>query len=151
MKPYVLFLYLSSILLSVIMAFVYRADLKRRGLFILFPYLLLVFIQELCVFFYIREVPKANTSIIYNFYRIITVVTFSILFYQIPFRPIVKKIILLLLFLYLVLIIITFLFLQSIYSQSNYPATAGGLIITGYAIYFLFFYFSLDNAEQEKQ
>ena len=151
MKTFILFFYLSSILFSAIMAFIYRKGLKRRNLFILLPYLFLVAIQEIGVYFYIRQSPTASTGIIYNIYRPITVLVFSALYYRIPFKPQMKKIILVLLSIYLIFAAVTFTFLQSIFTFSNYAGTVGGLIITCYGIFFLFFYFDLDNTTQEKQ
>ena len=76
---------------------------------------------------------------------------FSILYYRIPFILIAKKVIILLLTIYLVFTIVTFTLLQSIFTFNEYLGTAGGLLITCCGIFFLFFYFTLDDAKQEKQ
>jgi hypothetical protein len=151
MQSFIFFTYLSCILVSVIFAFIYRDDLKRHGLFIFLPYLIFVFIQELGIYFYLLQYPDARTGIFYNIYRFITVMVFSFLFYHIPFKIQIKKIILLFFSIYLIFTFITFFFIHSIFTLNNYLGTAGGLIITSYGIFFLFFYFALDNVLLEKR
>ena len=111
MQSVLFFSYLASILISVIFAFIYRHELKSQRLFILFPYLVFVFLQEFILYFYLLRYPHATTGIIYNFYRPITVLVFSVLYLRIPFKLIVKRIILLLLIVYSVFTLITFTFL----------------------------------------
>ncbi len=150
MKSPLFFIYLSSIFFSAIVAFIYKNDLRRKGILILFPFVLFVLIQEVVLYVYGIEYPNENTSIIYNFYRIINVLVFSFLFYKMPFQRVIKRIILILVLLYLLLLIITFGFLQSVYDRNNYQATFSGLILTVYGFLTLFFYLNLDSSAEEK-
>ena len=55
-----------------------------------------------------------------------------------------------LLTIYLAFTLITYIFIQSIYTLNSYLTIVGGLSITCYGIFFLFYYFNLDNASAEK-
>jgi hypothetical protein len=52
---------------------------------------------------------------------------------------------------YLLFTIVIFTFLQSIHTLNKFLGTSGGLLITTLGIFFLFFYFTLDNTVHEKQ
>jgi hypothetical protein len=150
MKTIVLFIYLFSLLLSALMAFVHRKALKSRLLSILTPYLIYVFIQELSIYFYLREYPGASTGIFYNIYNPVSVLTFAFLYSRIPLNAPARKPIAWLVTIYLLVTAVTLLFIQPITTLSFYLSLAAGFAIASCGIFFLFNYFNLDNSAEEK-
>jgi hypothetical protein len=149
MKP-LFYFYQVSILVSVILAFYFRKDLKARQLMILGPYLFLVFIQE-ALLGYVRMMdPLFNNAIIYNIYRPINVLVFALLYYQVPFMKPYRKTIFWTTAIYLLVNLIHYSFIESIHTVSTYLILARGFIITFFGILFLFKYFLLDNIQIEK-
>jgi len=144
-------IYLACLLTSVIVAFIYRKDLKSRQLS-LFPYfLLLVFAQEISVYLYLLRHPAYSTGLIYNLYNPLNTSFFVTFYYRIPFNSSVRKLILSLLIIFLTAIVTTFCFIQSIHIYNSYLSLAGGFLITVCGILFLFNYFKLDNPGEEKK
>lgn len=144
------YLYLASMLLSAVLAFIYRKNLKSRLLTIFIPFLFLVFTQELSLFIYVSKWPKASTGIVYNFYNPATAIFFSVLYYRIPFNAPVRKLILWLISVFIAIVIFTYIFIQPVTIYNSYLALAAGVVITCCGIFFLFNYFNLDNRTEEK-
>jgi hypothetical protein len=150
MKLVLLFFYLSSILVSTVMAFVYRKQLRSKNLYVLLPFLVLVFFQELIVNTGGLMGYITSNSVIYNIYRPITAIVFAFVYYRIPFMSPWKKLIAGLTILYLTITFINYCFIESIFTTSSYLTLARGFVITFCAVLFLFSYFNLDNLAQEK-
>lgn len=144
------YLYYASLLLSVIVGFIYRKDLRNRQLFYFVPFLFLVFVQEISIFFYLLKYPNATTGIIYNIYQPICTLFLSAFYYFIPFNKPLRKIIFWLFTVYLIVTLFTFCYIQPVQIFNSYLFLAGGLVITCCGIFFLFNYFNLDNRTQEK-
>jgi hypothetical protein len=132
------------------MAFVYRKQLGSRALIVLLPYLILVSIQEISITIIRQNGGIYSTAIIYNIYRPISAIVFAWIYYQLPFMLFWKKFIVAIIILYLILTLINYSLIESIFSTSSYLAVARGLVITLFAIFFLFSYFNLDNTAEEK-
>ncbi len=145
------YVYLACLLISCVMAFVFRRDLKSRQLS-LFPwYLLYVLLQETSVFILLRLYPDLYTCIIYNIYHPVSVLFFSTFYFSIPFNARSRPLILLLLAIFMLMVIITYLFLQPISIFNNYISLCTGFMITLCGLLFLFNYFKLDNPAEEKK
>lgn len=156
MEPIITVIYLSAILFSSIMAFICRRFLKGRKIFIFLPFLLLVFLQELILITY-RETSTASINdiykpinFIYNIYKPLSVIVFTIIYYQIPFMASFRKLILWLTAIYLIANVINFAVFESLFLFNSYLTFARGLLITCYAVFFLFSYFHLDNLNEER-
>jgi len=132
------------------MAFIYRRELKGRNIFILMPYLVVVFIQEtsLAVFGELGYIPR--NALVYNIYRPLSVIVFAVIYYTIPVMHSVKRLVAGLTLVYLFLVIINYCFVESIFTTSSYLTLARGVLITFYAVVFLFRYFNIDNPEVER-
>jgi hypothetical protein len=150
MKTILLFVYLSSLLVSAIMALANRSALKSRLLFLLAPFLVYVFLQELGIYLYLLQWPKSSTGVFYNIYNPINTTVFCILYYRIPFNRWSRKWIVIMLAIYLSAIIITLAFLQPITKLNFYLSLGGGFVIICCGILFLRSYFDLDNLREEK-
>lgn len=150
MKELITFPYLASILVSAVIAFVYRKHLRNKGLLIFVPYLLLVFIQELSIYFYLKKFPEGKNGIVYNIYKPITVILFSALYYRAPFNASARKLMIWLVAGYLIVNVVTYSFIASIFTLNSYVSLIGGFVITCCAIFFLLNYFNLDNNTEEK-
>lgn len=141
--------YTAIMLLSVIMAIVFRKYLNTRKLIIFIPYLLYTFIQETTIYF-LREYSLLQSSaVFYNIYRPITTIVFGIIYYSIPFMKPLRKTIAISLGLYILVYLLVLTFVHSLSDTDGYLALLRGLIITNFAILFLFRYFYLDNPSEE--
>ncbi|MGZ5219149.1 MAG: hypothetical protein ACXWC7_03690 [Chitinophagaceae bacterium] len=143
--------YLACLLTSSITAFIYRKELKSRQLSFFIPFLILLFIQELSVFIYILKHPTSSTGIVYNIYTPASTLVFSLFYCRIPLNGPARKLITSLLIVYLAATVFTYCCIQSIYIYNNYISLAGGFLIALCGILFLFNYFKLDNAIEEKK
>jgi hypothetical protein len=150
MKTFVFFIYLASLLLSVLMAFVHQKTLRSRFLFILVPFLFYVFIQELGIYFYLQNRPSASTGIFYNIYTPVYVLVFSLIYYRIPFNAPSRKLISWLVIIHFLITLITHAFIKSIFVLNGYLSLSAGLVVTCCGIFFLSNYFNLDNHVEEK-
>jgi hypothetical protein len=61
-----------------------------------------------------------------------------------------KKLIAAITIIYLVLTLINYCFIESIFTASSYFTLARGIVLTFFALLFLFRYFNLDNIAEEK-
>jgi hypothetical protein len=143
-------IYLISILLSAVMAILNRKYLASRKLSILVPFLIYIFLQETILslnnfFGYFH-----SNAVIYNIYRPISAMVFAFIYFSIPFMSPLKKLIAGLTIIYLLLTVINYCFIESIFTASSYFTLARGIVITFFAILFLFRYFNLDNIAEEK-
>lgn len=143
--------YLVCLFMSSITAFIYRKELKSRQLSFFIPFLFLLFIQELSVIIYILKYPASSTGIVYNIYTPVSTLVFSLFYCRIPFNSPARKLITALLIVYLAATLFTYCCIQSIYIYNNYISLAGGFLIALCGILFLFNYFKLDNAQEEKK
>ena len=134
--------YLAFILFSAIMAFVFRNVISGRKLAILTPYLFLVFVQELCLFLADKYAPYFSNVIIYNIYRPISVIVFTSLYYFIPFIAPLRKMMLWILGIYLLTIVVVYVFVSSIFEQNGYLILMRGFVISCFAIFFFFVFFT---------
>jgi hypothetical protein len=143
--------YLACLLSSSITAFIYRKGLKSRQLSFFIPFLFLLFIQEVSVFIFIREFPSSSTGIVYNIYTPVSTLIFSVFYCRIPFNSPARALIISLLIIFLAATLFTYCCVQSVYIYNNYISLAGGFLIALCGILFLFNYFRLDNAREEKK
>lgn len=150
MKSVLLFLYLASILFSVITAIVYRQAIRGRQLLIMLPYLGLVFIQELGIYLYLLSHPSASTAVVYNIHKPISVLAFFWIYYNLSFMKPLRKVIMLFTVAYFCITLIAYAFWESFFATSSYLALARGFVITFYGILFLFRFFNFDNLAEEK-
>ncbi len=150
MKNFILFIYLGSILTSVVTAFIFRKGLRSRKLSALVPYLALVFLQELSLFFYLRQFPSASTGIVYNIYNPVTLLIFGYIYYRLPFNTRLNKLIVILAAVYMLVVLVSYNFLTSIFVLNSRLSVLAGFFITCYGILFLFNYFGLDSSGEEK-
>lgn len=158
MHEYILLgIYWSSILFSVIMAFAHRSYLKGRRIQIFLPFLLLVFLQEigLVIFKETTRLTEAEDiykpiNFTYNFYKPLSVIVFAIVYYRVPFMEPFRKLILFLTCAYLIINSINFIFFEPLFVSNTYLTFARNLLITCFALFFLFRYFYLDNTGEEK-
>jgi hypothetical protein len=144
-------IYLSCLLSSCILGFIYFAELKSRQLSLFPIYLLLLFGQELFIYIKVLQGPSYSTGFIYNIYNPVNTSFFALFYYSIPFNRNFRKLISALLNIFLATTLFTFIFLQSIFIYNNYLSLAGGFLIALCGILFLFNYFKLDNPEEEKK
>jgi hypothetical protein len=145
------YLYLASLLFSVVVAILNTNYLKSRRLVLFVPYLSLVFLQELIVLTTLDQNDKASTAIVYNIYRPVTACFFAYIYYKIPFNITFRKVIIILVTSYLTAVALVFTLIQPISTFNNYIYLAGGLLITCCAVFFLLNYFRLDNHIEEKK
>lgn len=143
-------LYLTSILLSVLVAFWARQSLKGRSLWPLLPYLFLVFCQEVIARYYFKP-NHIPTGLLYNIYITLSTVFFSFLFYRIIGDKKFKTIILILLSAYLIAVFGIHIYLRSPQDYNMPLGLAGGFVITCYATLFLFHYFTIDSTKEQKK
>lgn len=143
-------LYMASILLSAVMAVINHKYIFSRKLTILIPFLIYIFLQETVLalnnyFSYIN-----SNAVVYNIYRPVSVIIFAFIYFSIPFMSTLKKLIAGITIVYLVLTVINYGFFESIFTASSYFTLARGIVITFFALLFLFRYFNLDNVAEEK-
>jgi hypothetical protein len=143
-------IYLSCLLLSTVMALANRQKLKSRQLGFFAPFLCLVLIQELYVFVYLLTYAEPSTAIIYNIYISVAAAFFSLLYHTILRKTSFRKPILWLLISYIAIALTTFIFIKPVTEYNSYLFLAGSLVITCCGIFFLFYYFNLDNTGEEK-
>ena len=144
-------IYLGVLLISAITGFVYLKELKSRQL-ALFPwYLALVFMQELIVFLKLTYYPGVSTGVIYNIYNPVSTIFISSFYYRIHFNSPSRGLIGILLCVFVLFTFGTYLFIQPIDVYNNYISLASGFLITLCGILFLFNYFKLDNAAEERK
>ena len=143
-------LYLLSILVSAVMAVIYRKDLATRKLVILVPFLIIVFFQESTLRLTEYLDYSFSSAVIYNIYRPVSALVFSWIYYRVPFMSPLKKLIAGLTILYVFITLINYCFITSIFFNSSYLTLLRGFLITFCAILFLFRYFNLDNLKEEK-
>jgi len=145
------FIYLACLLVSSLVGFWYRRELKSR-LLSLFPwYLLIVFLQELIVFILLRTNTHLSTGVIYNIYNPVSALFFAMFYYRIPFNAGARPLIGSLLTLFLVGTTTCFIWIQPVQVYNNYISLAAGFLITLCGLLFLFNYFKLDHAAEEKK
>jgi hypothetical protein len=138
-------------LLSAVVAFAFRSHIRERKLTILIPYLFYIFFQEATLIILAATDRSFSNSIVYNIYRPVSALVFAYIYWNIPFMARYRKLIFAITGIYLFLAITTyFLGIDSIKVPSSYLTVARGLVITGCAVLFLFSYFNLENAEEEK-
>lgn len=142
-------IYFIAILVSAITALRFHDAIKLRKLGILMPFLFWVFTQEVTLFLFdtYSNIPNA---IAYHVYRVINVIVFAIIFYRIPSIAPLRKLIVGLAALYILLNVLVFSFINPIQLPNTYLSLARGMVVSCYAIFFLFSYFSLDNLAEEK-
>jgi hypothetical protein len=150
MKAFFTIPYLVSILLSLVMALIFRKYLGSRRLLILIPFLFYVFIQETTLWLEQQLGHNMSNAVWYNIYRPISVLVFCWIYYHIPFMRTVRKLILAITIFFLAFALVNYIFIESIFVTSSYLALARGYLITLYGILFLFRYFHLDNAADER-
>lgn len=142
--------YFISILVSAIVALRFQDLIKSRKLGIMIPFLFWVFAQELTLYLLVDSSSKMSNAIVYHVYRVINVIVFAIIFYRIPIMAPLRKLIVILAALYILVNVMVFGFISPIQLPNTYLSLARGLVISCYAIFFLFSYFSLDNLKDEK-
>ena len=143
-------LYLASILISAVMAIIYRKDLINRKLAILAPFLIIVFFQESILRLAEYLDYSFSSAVVYNIYRPLSAVVFSWIYYNVPFMSPLKKVIGGLTILYLFITLINYCLIKSIFVNSSYLTLLRGFLVTFCAILFLFRYFNLDNQKEER-
>lgn len=143
-------LYMVSILLSAVMAVINRKYLLNRKLIILLPFLIYVFFQETVLGLNNYFNYFTSNAIVYNIYRPVSVIVFAFIYFSITFMSPLKKLIAAITIIYLVLTLINYCFIESIFTASSYFTLARGIVLTFFALLFLFRYFNLDNIAEEK-
>jgi hypothetical protein len=143
--------YLGCLLASTIVAFLNLKNLASRQLSFFVPYLFLVFIQEITLFFYNLNPPIRSTGIVYNIYTPLNTLFFALFYSSIPFNASVRTLIRTLIIIFLLATIVTYCYIQPIYTYNNYISLTGGFLNTFCGILFLFNYFKLDSANEEKK
>ncbi len=143
--------YLSCLILSALTATWFYRELKSRQLFLFIPYLWLVSIQEVGLFLSVKYGLLKTTGFFYNIYCPVSASVFVFLFYRISINAPVRKLIGWLYVVYMSVTVITFLFILPITIYNSYLSLASGFVITCCGIFFLFNYFNLDSAEEERK
>lgn len=146
-----LYIYLSCLLLSAVVATIFRRYLKSRQAFIFIPYLWYVVAQELGILIAAELGLITRSGIFYNIYRPICTTVFVMFYYRLPLNVPVRKLITWMHAVYLLVTLVTFLFIKPISEYNSYLALASGFVITFCGIFFLFNYFNLDNPEDERK
>lgn len=145
------FLYLACLLASSVIGFLFIKELQSRQLS-LFPwYLLAIFVQETVVFVLLQSHANISTGIIYNIYNPVTAIFFTYFYSRIYFNARSRLLMIALLGLFLALTAITYLWIQPIHIYNNYISISSGFLVTLCGLIFLFNYFKLDNAVEEKK
>lgn len=141
-------IYALAILLSAVIAIVHRKWFAERLLLPFIPFLLYVFIQELVLETGYRLELIISNAAVYNLFRLITVVFFGVLYSRLPFMKVMQRPILLLVIFYFIFFLVNFTLIQSLTEQSSYMVLARSLVVSLFAIFFLFRYFHLDERKQ---
>jgi|SRR6218665_3042338 len=144
-------LYYGCLLISAVIATILWRRLKSRQLLLLVPYLWWVTLQEYSLFILVKTNVLTSTGFFYNIYRPVCTATFVITFYNLTINAPVRKLIGWMFGVYLLVTFATFIFIKPITVYNSYLTLAGGFTVTCCAIFFLFNYFNLDNAEEEKK
>ena len=149
MEQTLFFVYHGCLLVSAIMAIIYRKPLTKWHLAIMALYLPLVFLME--VYQASRlYIWKNSTPIVYNIYRPVSVVVFAMIYSSIPFMSRFRKPIIGITAAYLLIIIITYSLFPSIFSSNNtYLTLARGICMVFFGLFFLISFFRLDNVAEE--
>ena len=147
----ILYLYLSCLLLSAIVATVFRRYLKSRQAVLFIPYLWYVFLQEVGVIVANALGVLAKSGIVYNFYRPVCTTIFVVFYYRLAINAPVRKLISWMYAVYLMVTVVTFVFIKPVSEYNSYLSLASGLVITCCGIFFLFNYFNIDNSSEEKK
>jgi hypothetical protein len=114
------------------------------------PYLFLVLLQETILGIASLLDYYTSNALVYNIYRPVSAMVFAFIYYSIPMMGPFRKLILWTTIGYCVLTFIDYCFIESIFTTSSYLTLARGLVITFFAVLFLFSYFHLDNYAEEK-
>ena len=145
------YFYLACLLASSLIGFRYKKELKSRQLS-LFPwYLLAIFLQESIVFIILRLHGNVSTGVIYNIYNPVSAIFFATFYSRIHFNSRSRVLMMALLSVLLAVTVITYLWIQPIHVYNNYISLASGFLVTLCGLVFLFNYFKLDNAVEEKK
>jgi len=142
------FLYLASMLVCSIMAIIYRESLRTRHLTILVWFLPVVFIQESTLAYF--ATGTISTAPVYNFYKPISLLVIAFIYYQVPFLEKARGYIIGISLVFISFTITNYIFLESITTTSSYLTIIRGLVITSFAVIFLYYYFNIDNLATEK-
>jgi len=142
--------YMLVILCAAIMAIVYQDSLRTRKLGILAVYLSYTFLQEVGLRVADHYNLFASTAIVYDVYKVLNVAVFAFIYSRIPFLAPLRKLIIGLAALFILATLVQLLFPQTLTILPRYLPLARGLIITGYGMFFLSYYFRLDHRELEK-
>jgi hypothetical protein len=144
-------LYLGCLFFSFLIGFINRKALESRQLSLLIPYLLLVFGQELCIFIYRQTSSRPDAAIVYNIYRPVSVCVYGWVYYHLSLKRSYRRVIPWIVAVYMLTVAFIFLFVKSILIYNSELSLAGGIALTLFGILFLFDYFNLDNATEEKK
>jgi hypothetical protein len=150
MKSVLAIAYLTGILLCLVLALVFRKYLGSRRLTIFIPFLFYILVQESSLWLAKSSGYNVSNAVWYNIYRPISVLVFFWIYYHIPFMKSLRKWIVAITIAFLVFALINYLFIESFFVTSSYLTLARGYVITFYGILFLFRYFYLDSAKEEK-
>lgn len=146
------FLYLSCLLLSALTATWFWRSLKRMQLILFIPYLWYLNLQEFGLTYLWETGIVKSTAIFYNLYRPFSVTIFFLIFHglQLNNAP-VKRLMARMYGVYLIFAVLILCFGGPITELNRYLSLATGFLISSFALLFLFNYFNLDNAAEERK
>lgn len=146
------YLYLSCLLLSALTATFLWRSLRRRQLSLFIPYLWYLNLQEYGLTALWEYKIITSTAIFYNIYRPFSATVFFLIFYKLRSNnPPVRKLMARMYIVYLIFAFLLLGFSEPITHLNRYLSLATGFLISSFALLFLFNYFNLDNAEEERK
>ena len=141
-------IYVYTIIVSLIAAILNWKYLFRAGLQSFIPYLLITLTAELMAVYHMYVLDASN-GYIYNIYVIFQTLFFVYLFSGTGLKRSYKMLIRYSGVLYLVICLIVYIAFRSVFEFNRFIFIGSGLLVCIYAICYLFYYFNLDDAEEE--